>query len=226
MGWIKSDILLRVSGIAHGFSDGNLGGASADAARSLGLERIVTVRQIHGDSVYWADGARYDESSMPEADAIVSGAKGVGAGIFTADCVPVLIAGERGVVAAVHAGWRGIYREVVEATLLQITERRHIGAGELAAAVGPCIGSCCYEVGEEVASQFTEKFEDAGAYIRATGAGKYRLDLREATRAALEKAGVRRVDVIDICTKCRADFHSYRRDGRDSGRQISVIGIL
>jgi YfiH family protein len=130
--------------------------------------------------------------------------------LLTADCMPIALArtdGERPAVGILHAGWRGLLAGIVAAGV------RAVGSRMLAAAIGPSIGPCCYEVGEEVATPFREAFGDD---VVRDG----RLDLWTSAERALRAAGVDRVDRADICTSCNADrFFSHRRDHGRTGRQ-------
>jgi YfiH family protein len=130
--------------------------------------------------------------------------------LLTADCMPIALArrdGERPALAILHAGWRGLLSGIVA------TGARTLGSEPLVAAIGPSIGPCCYEVGEEVAAPFREAFGDD--VVRA---GK--LDLWTAAERALRAAGVEHVDRADTCTACHpARFFSHRRDNGRTGRQ-------
>ena len=130
--------------------------------------------------------------------------------LITADCLSIAIAragAERSAVAILHAGWRGLLAGIVSAGV------RALGHGPLAAAIGPAIGPCCYEVGEEVATPFRETFGDD-----VVQGGN--LDLWTSAERALRAAGVERVDRFDLCTACHPDrFFSHRRDEGRTGRQ-------
>jgi polyphenol oxidase len=129
--------------------------------------------------------------------------------LLTADCMPIAIAREGGdpALAILHAGWRGILAGIVSVGV------RAVGGRRLAAAIGPSIGPCCYEVGEEVATPYREAFGDD--VVRD---GK--LDLWTSAERALRAAGVERVDRYDLCTACHPDdFFSHRRDEGRTGRQ-------
>jgi YfiH family protein len=139
-----------------------------------------------------------------------------------ADCVPVLV-GDRatGRAAAIHAGWRGVVSGVVPAALATMRGK----PADLVAAIGPCIGPECFEVGEEVAEQITDAVPAPGVVARR-GGGKAWVDLVVAVRAQLEACGVPAASIERVggCTKCDAVlFHSYRRDGAASGRLLGVI---
>jgi YfiH family protein len=130
--------------------------------------------------------------------------------LLTADCIPIALArsdGEAPAVGILHAGWRGLLAGLVA------TGVRAIGARDLVAAIGPSIGPCCYEVGEEVATPFREAFGDD---VVRNG----KLDLWTSAERALRAAGCEHVERFDICTSCDAErFFSHRRDNGKTGRQ-------
>jgi len=105
-------------------------------------------------------------------------------------------------------------------------QRFGIEPSRVSCVVGPSIGGCCYEVGEDVASQFIHKFDNWKGFLFRKSNLKYILDLKEANRINLFKEGVRDIEVMNICTKCNSDFHSYRRDGENVGKQLSFIGLV
>jgi hypothetical protein len=196
-------------------------------ARAVGFDarRLFRLRQVHGRRV-----VRIEADSRPEAvwreeaDALVTAEPGAALGVGTADCVPVLLAdAEARVVGAAHAGWRGIVGGVLPAVVEGLVA---LGASlsRLRAAVGPCIGPCCYEVGEEVAVRFEHL---PGAVRRATK--KPHLDLVRAARAKLAEAGLppQAVDAPEgLCTRCQEDlFFSYRRDADRTGHHLSVVAL-
>jgi len=221
--------LSEVPGLVHGFE--RRGGASGDAEtrdasrrRATGalapLGRLLFLKQVHGARV-----VRAPWQGTPEADGGLAAERGVLVGIETADCLPLFIVDpERRALAAAHAGWRGtaqgIAARAVEALLADGSR-----AEDLVAALGPCIGPCCYEVGEDVREAFGG---EADGLFRAGPAGKPHLDLRLANARQLGAAGLRpdALGHLDECTRCRADlYHSYRRDGRGAGRMINFVGF-
>lgn len=194
------------------------------AAFAAGLSAAdpVRLRQVHGARVvrskHAGDGEEADGAFWLEGDGSRVPV------VRTADCVPALLAERDGrAAAAVHAGWRGVVAGVVGNAIRELT-----GAGvdpaRLVVALGPAIGPCCYEVGEEVA----RAVEDAsGIREVTTGAGRPRLDLRLAVRRQLEDRGVppETITTAPWCTRCRDDlFFSYRRDGEEAGRMLAVVG--
>lgn len=195
--------------------------------------RVLQVHQVHGAEVAvaspdapWADALR--------ADAIVTDDAGALAAVRVADCAPVLISTLDGrVVAAVHAGWRGVVGGVALATARSVREvARRIGASaELAAAVGPCIAVGAFEVGEEVAAQFEARFGDEPGVVRRAGVGgggfKPHVDLSLALARQLRAEGVpgARLDVLAACTASDPTrYFSHRRDRGLTGRMVGVIG--
>lgn len=189
---------------------------------------LRTVRQMHGCEVAHFGGnappytpASQDKSEPCSADAIILSATDALAGIRTADCVPILIAGMDGqVVAAIHAGWRGLVGGVIGRTIENL-ERMGVTGDKLVAAVGPCIGVEHFEIGPEV----VPAFERAGLSAALVRGPRMHANLPLAAKIELVHFGVRRVDMADQCTYQDADlFFSHRRDRGQTGRMLAVIG--
>lgn len=232
---LRSKSLDQLAGIQHGFATrvGGLDFAREAAGRARDLRRLAAhleeraetvhhASQVHGSRVLLLDGTQTaEEVAREEADALVCCTPGLLVGVLTADCVPVLLAdGEAGVVAAAHAGWRGLVAGVLEQTVTTMVAR---GARveRISAAVGPCIGAQAYEVGDEVAGAFTRL---EGVVRRDTP--RPHVDLARAAELLLRSAGVVEPAVAHRCTYAEAQlFHSYRRDGAAAGRQLSAIGL-
>jgi YfiH family protein len=210
-----ADLLLSPPWLEHGFGTRAPCPWDHDPA-------TATLRQVHSDTCVYADGR---EGCLGEGDALVTDRVGCLLVVRTADCLPILIADERRkAVAAVHAGWRGTLLGIAAQAVLAMQDRFGSRPADLLVAIGPAIGPCCYEVGEEVAPQFQNLFPE-----RSDLAGRAHIDLREATRRQLEQAGVRgeRITIARLCTRCNPEeFHSWRRDGRVAGRMRSGIRIL
>jgi YfiH family protein len=187
------------------------------AAGGFDLARLYTARQVHGARVaVVVEGTQPERVAEVEADALVTQLPGAVLGVYTADCVPILISDGEGRVAAVHAGWRGTVAGVAHAAveaLVSIGARRE----KLKAALGPSICAHCFEVGDDVAAQFPPS-----AVVR--GEAKPHVDLWEANRLMLGGAGVTRIDATPPCTMCEADrFFSFRRDGEQIGQHLSFV---
>jgi len=226
-GVVVSGALEAVGGISHGFATRAVPPEPDALARSAGLRCIRTLRQVHGTRCLVVEGCSRREDEPREGDALVASSPGVGVGVRTADCVPVLVAWDGGrAVAAVHAGWRGTLGGVVREAVALMRERFGGDAGGAVAAVGPAIGPCCYEVGWDVAGRFIDSYPWSRRFIEPCGGGKYLLDLKGVNAHVLKMYGVGEVDVSPICTRCDGRFHSLRRDGARASGQISFIGVL
>jgi len=180
---------------------------------------IVTVHQIHSARVVSNHGMppRPDDSRL-DADALLENTPGVTIGVRTADCVPILLADPvQRAVAAVHAGWRGTAAHIVQAAIRSMTDEFGTRPQDLLAAIGPSIGSCCYQVGPDVAKEFG-----------VLAPGKVSLDLSYVNARQLAAAGVPEQNISNDpdCTQCNPnDYHSFRRDREDAGRMLSWIRI-
>ena len=199
-------------------------------AIAVPVEDLLLIRQVHDSAVAVAPRDRARPWDRPEADAIISNDPGAAIAVRVADCVPILLADETGAhVAAVHAGWRGTAKRAVIAAVAAMQSRYGVRPERLIAAVGPCIGPCCYEVGQETRQAFREAGHHASMidkwFAPRTG-GTFHLDLWQATRDELEGAGVSpdAIQVAELCTKTHADrFHSYRVQAEQAGRMAAVI---
>ena len=210
--------------------------------------KLVSVRQVHGNVVRVirdADGVfegrleTAEGKAVLEGDGLVTNLPGVMLGVGTADCVPVLVVDvEKRAVGAFHAGWRGTVAGIVGEGIE--TMRREYGSRpeDLRAAVGPSIGACCYAVGEEVRSQFEERFGYADELFRDVAEGgaasQLYVDLWEANRRQLVDAGVEgsRIAVVGECTACAREatgerrYFSHRAEQGIAGRMLNVVGIV
>jgi len=237
---IKAQALSNLSGVVHGFFNRSLGD-SLDAALELsGLSSIHTLNQVHSATLRVVDCC--ESVSPAEGDGLVCGLPACGVGVYTADCVPILLAArDSSVVAAVHAGWRGTLAGITTRALSLLDREFGVPPSDVVAAIGPSIGGCCYEIGRDVAERFIEGYGRGGqggvrigqegregfsGFITTLTRGKFLLDLGELNRMLLADAGVGEVEVLDICTKCEASFYSYRREGKGVGSQLSFIGIV
>jgi YfiH family protein len=187
-------------------------------------DELRQVTQVHGARVAIANFME-SASSRQEADAVAlkvhpssyaSPARAVG--VRVADCVPILVGGSLGVIA-IHAGWKGVVAGVIDAAFSTLT------MSDSYAAIGPCIGPCCFEVGVDVAETIAAAVQDRGVIAR-TENGKAYVDLRLAVRLQLATRGAQDIEDVPGCTKCDAErFFSYRRDGERSGRHLAAIAL-
>jgi YfiH family protein len=179
------------------------------AAVGADPERVAMNRQVHAATVNRATAAERGK----EGDGLWTDEPGLPMLKLTADCLPVALARQDGrpALALLHAGRLGLLEGIVEAGVTTL-------GGKLAAAVGPGIGPCCYEVGDEIADAYRSRFG-------ATAVRGRHLDLWTVTEQILRAAGVTSVERLDVCTSCNAEFFSHRRDGGITGRQ-GVIGYV
>ncbi|HEX7085663.1 MAG TPA: polyphenol oxidase family protein [Vicinamibacterales bacterium] len=198
----------------------------AQVAGVAGVEpkALVHLRQVHGAAVHVVDGPAA-AGMRPEADIAVTASGTFAVAVQVADCVPLLVAGRRAVAAA-HAGWRGTAANVA-GTAIEALVRLGEDRRDLHAAIGPSIGPCCYEVGDELADRFAEAgWRDVlDRWFTRPGSERH-LDLWTANRDQLIAAGVpaAQVHASGLCTRCHgAWFHSYRREGAAAGRMAGFI---
>lgn len=184
-------------------------------AAALGFrpDRVAIGRQVHGSGLSTHNGPQLPSpfaepgSPIPEVDGHATAEPDLALLVFVADCVPVALSGPGG-VAMLHCGWRGLAAGIVA--------KGSDAIGATSAAVGPAIGPCCYEVGDEVLGAF----RDLGEGI----ASGQMLDLPEVARRLLLEAGVERVEIAGRCTSCEPDlFFSHRRDAGRTGRQAGLV---
>jgi YfiH family protein len=219
-------------------------------AIELDDSHLARVRQVHGAATLvrrQRDAIPDGGPSLTEADVIVSDADDLALAIQTADCVPLLFADRRtGAVAAAHAGWRGLALSVPVVAVEQLAGQFGSRPGDLMVAIGPAIGACCYEVGEEVRACFQNAGFDASQLARwftsdpVSSAGNppmpslpktrradhWFFDGAQGARDQLESAGVSadQIFVSGLCTASHAEvFCSYRRDGSGAGRMAAVV---
>jgi hypothetical protein len=208
-------------GIEIRFVGRRIDGAPVDQPRHEVLAAVDTERpvawakQFHSARVLEATAGR-----CGEGDALVGGRDGTALSVITADCVPILIsAGPH--LAAIHAGWRGLAAGVVQAAVDRLLPAAP-DPSTWTAWIGPSIGACCYEVGEDVAARVAAATTDRA--VITPGPGRPHLDLPVATIAQLARAGVGLVRPVLWCTRCETTrLHSYRREGQSTGRNVAFI---
>lgn len=192
------------------------------------FEKIIAAKQTHSsdikivtetDAGFGVD--RLDKTF--ECDGLVTNCPNLPIMVFYADCVPILMFDAiAGVVAAVHSGWRGTVSEIAEKAVFVMQQKFGTSPENIKAAIGPSIGKCCFEVGEEVACNFEKDL------VCDLETGKFKVDLWEANKKILLKAGLlaQNIEVLDMCTMCHSDLlYSYRVDGEKTGRMGALIMI-
>jgi YfiH family protein len=239
---IPHGFLGRRGGVSTGFCAGlNAGFGSGDDRDAIAENRrlavaavapgasLVTVYQIHSARTVTVE-APWPDDNRPEADAIVTDRPGLVLGILTADCTPVLLADrEAGVIGAAHAGWKGAFAGVVEATIAAMEER---GARRerIVAALGPAIARKSYEVDEGFLRRFLDAVPANERFFTPGREGHYQFDTEGYLLARIAAAGLRRAEALGLDTYADPDrFYSYRRATHrgepDYGRQLSLIAL-
>jgi len=272
--WLVHGFSTRTGGFsrAYGKADLNLGFTKDDAKATVERNRaaflseleltsgrqnknappwnLITLRQVHSDIIHHVD-------SEPDApltgDGLITATPGLLLGIQTADCLPIiLVDAKRRAVGVFHAGWRGTVKRIAEKGVGEMHRWFGTRPRDLKAAIGPGVGRCCYEVGEEVRSKFESQFSYEASLFhevkdsdpvrekypllflsaRAPGHGELPprifLDLAEANRRQLLSVGVSKKNIAasPLCTSCRTDLlFSYRAEKGSTGRMMAVAGI-
>lgn len=251
--WLSASGLRGIPGMRHAFTTRTGGGSAAPfASLNLGYatgddrDRVeanrnlawaafgpggppVIPRQVHGNDVLLLDEASLDaaRSEPPAADTVMTALRGVPIAVLTADCPAVIICDTATpAIAVVHAGWRGMARAAVWKAMMTMFDAFGTRSEDCVAAIGPCIGPRCYEVGEDVRTAFVKGLP-CGQDVLAPGAapGKWLADLPETGRRQLMDGRVppARIEVCDACTHCEPErFFSVRRDGARTGRQAAI----
>ena len=238
--WVERDGILwspalGALGLVAGFTTRSLGSMAGGVfpldeqernrvllAERLGFDRVVRLKQVHGDTVVRADDAG---APWPEADAMWTATPGLLLGVAAADCVPVLVADPDGPIGAAHAGWQGTSKRVA-VRLVEELVRNGADVSRLVAAIGPSIGPCCYVIDESRAAVIRERLgADAADVLFAGPDGRPVFDLWSANAQQLEQAGVRTVERCDVCTKSGgADIWSHRGEQGRNGTGLGIIG--
>lgn len=210
-------------GIIHAFSvkPSNLEGLCQ--AVQINRGKVVSAAQTHSNNI--AQVCSNDLGrEMPQADALITDKKDVFLSIRVADCVPVLLYDPvKMAIGLAHAGWRGSINKITENTVGKMIRAYDCNPSDFTAVIGPCIGKCCYQVGDEVIHALECNIKNWEKYITAG-----HLDLKALNQDQLLGAGIKRknIQVCSECTACGSDrFYSYRRDGKNTGRMYAIIGM-
>lgn len=243
--WIVHGITRRVPGL--GRADGNIGYTAPrdreDAwemrrlwlsAAGLDARTIAVGSQVHGAGVAVVTagdagrGAEPGSRSVGPADALITAEPGVVPTTLHADCMAILLCDPvRRVVATIHAGWRGTVADIAGETVRTMADRFGTIPGDLLGYLGPAIGACCYEVGDDVRDAWEAAGRDVRPYFRPSGE-RWLFDLAAANRWLLERAGVPagQIEESGICTRCNGgEWFSHRGQGPETGRFGAFIAL-
>lgn len=223
--------------LVHGFSTrafGNMNPAESHSqeavnvfTKAIGIDaqKLVRMEQTHGKTVIWVS-QKDTATIIPEVDGLLTDKENVFLGVKVADCVPLLLYDpKKNIVGAVHAGWRGLFKEIIPEAIAQM-KTRGSNPADIIAGIGPCMGVCCYDIAPDHRDKLLKKFPAWEEFIE-TRAAKYFLNLSAIASAQLLAAGVtnEHIESGDYCTMDHSDVYSYRREGEESGRMIGIIGL-
>lgn len=239
--WMTHAFFTRLGGVSEGpFSSLNtgffVGDRQQDVQRNLSMiartfsipaNRLVQMRQVHGDRIVPLDGDAPGPGAAPPCDGLVTDRPGLAIGIKTADCVPLFFADRvRRVIGVAHAGWRGTALGIASKMVAVMRERFSSRVQDMLIAIGPSIGVCCYQVDGPVHDAFRTQAGVEGFLHPCPQKGRWMLDLASANRIALMDGGVpaEHIFVAGYCTACRQDlFFSHRATRGNTGRQINLL---
>ena len=193
---------------------------------------LVFTRQTHSDTVAVVGQSQRGEGLsrevIDERDGIITNEPGVTLAAFSADCTPILLHDPvHHAIGAVHSGWRGTAAGIVQKAVERMTAAYGTDPADLEAAIGPCIGRCCFETDSDVPDAMIASLGEAAcAAVTDDGNGKFHVDLKALNRLWLHRAGVKIIDVSEDCTACQPDrFWSHRRVGQARGSMAAVITL-
>lgn len=193
-------------------------------ALSITPQQLVRMNQVHSNTVYVTD-ERDRGKTIPETDGLITADPQVFLGVITGDCIPLLMYDpQTKLVAAVHAGWRGLFSEIIKEAISQF-----VGKGSkpenIIVGIGPCIGVCCYNIPADRAKMYLEKFPEWKPFVVERD-GKLFFNLSGVAIHQLTSVGVMssNIEDADYCTFDHTDVYSYRREGKDFGEMMGIIG--
>ncbi len=189
--------------------------------------RLTTCRQVHGTEICRV--AVAERRWCGECDGLATDVENAPLAVFTADCVPIVMwAARPGALAVLHAGWRGTLAGIVGAGVSRLEEFRAARAEEVAVFLGPAVGPCCYDVGDDVARAAEAAFGKRAGQVLTEEGGKRRLDLHRANELVAQEAGVLPENIYRVatCTSCEEGLlESRRRDGDEAGRLMAIAAL-
>ncbi|MDF2672680.1 MAG: pgeF [Clostridiales bacterium] len=225
----------RVGGISTGVYESlNLGLYTNDAGENvqynlnkifsstkMNVDKITYLKQVHSDKIFRVNKDNYLEVRGQEGDALITSEKGIPIGVFTADCVPIILVDSYNKIAAVvHAGWKGTALNITGKVLKYMQQNMGTNFKNVVGAVGPSIGPCCFEVGPEVAKKFNFVYENENRLY---------VDLWKENIRQITDIGVPEEKITNcmLCTSCNSNIvFSYRKESGNTGRLGTFVEIL
>ena len=240
---IKQNNILRFNNLSqfpqllHGFSTtafGDMNYAHDGHAKAIqrfcnalhiSSNQLVRMNQVHEGTVHLA-AAKDGGQVIAKTDGLIDQQKDIFLGVITADCLPLLLYDPKAnIVAAAHAGWRGLYAEIIKEVISHMKEKGS-NPTDILVGIGPSIRSCCYNVDEAFVNRFGEKFDDVEKFIERRDGNIY-FNLQQVAKEQLVSVGVleRHIEDADYCTFDHSDVYSCRREGKDFGEMMGIIGL-
>ncbi|HBJ1646416.1 UNVERIFIED_ORG: laccase [Clostridium botulinum] len=186
------------------------------------VNEVIYLNQVHSDNIFI-----YNNNNITnkEGDAIITDNRNVIIGVFTADCVPIILVDPiKKVCAAIHSGWRGTFNSITLKTIEKMKNEFNCNAKNIKVYIGPHIRSCCYEISEELKEKFLKKKKEIK---EANLFNKKNLNLEECILNDLSNSGVKEenINTLDLCTYCSEEIklHSYRKSNGNYGRMFTFI---
>ena len=235
LSFIKHFFSTRTQGISKGYYNSfNLGIYTDDDKENISFNlrkillsaemynnKVVYLNQVHGDEFHLVNENNYNNIMGISGDALITKTKGIAIGVFTADCVPIILADRyEKIIAVVHAGWKGTQLKIITKVLNYMIKEMGAKPENITCAIGPSIGQCCFEVKKDVADMFNYKIQNKG---------KFYVDLwEENVKQIIDmKIPQDNIECLKLCTMCKSElFFSYRRDNGNTGRQGTFIQII
>lgn len=194
--------------------------------KEFNVDEIIYLKQVHSDKIFVYSKNR-ENIKDSEGDAIITNGKNVIIGVFTADCVPIVLIDENKEIGAViHSGWRGTFDSITFKTIKKMEEEFNTDVKNVKAYIGPHIRKCCYEISEELKLQFINKKNNIDEKVLFDGR---KLNLEACILDDLKRAGVckNNINTLDLCTCCEEGIklHSYRKSAGAYGRMFTFITL-
>ena len=198
-------------------------------------DHIIMPFQNHTNQVLCLSSIEEAKAKQNEPiDGYITDQKGIGLALSFADCTALLFYDPvRKVIGNIHSGWRGTLQKIAQVAVRKMVENYQCNPKDIICCIGPCIRACHFEVGEEVKQAFEQayaEFSELSDWIDEVPEkeGKYTIDTTKMNQALLEQEGLKKENIIDsnLCTLCHHDqFHSYRADGKESGRNLAFMAL-
>lgn len=192
------------------------------------FDNVVIPKQSHTTNIEIVNEDNVNDE-FKDVDGVLTNVKGIGLGTMSADCQSILVYDKRNeVVGSIHSGWRGTLNGIIIKAINKMIDYYHSNKDDIYVCICPSILDCCFEVEDDVMNLFNDKF--GSSYIKKgdikEGKQKYYIDTVKVNVDELNKIGIKNIEVSDICVCCNnIEFNSYRADGKDTGRNIGLIGM-